>query len=195
MVEGAQQAGSAESYLASVRGQLWRWDLKAIVGSVILGVVMTVLAAFAERIDTALTGGAFVVLGAINFYTIAALSTLLFRLPGGLITGQVNALIAVATGTSPMAPWFIPTNAVFPIVYILAARRMRMESWADHLVASALGVWISMLVILYGLLVTIQLPLNIALTSYVVTSIAGTAGATVLTKLIADAVDRSRVLQ
>lgn len=189
------EAAAADSYLASVRGQLWRWDLKSIVGSVLLGVVMTVLAAFAERIDTALTGGAFVVLGAINFYTISALATLLFRLPGGLITGEVNALIAVATGTSPMAPWFIPTNAVFPIVYVWAAKRMRMESWTDHLVASALGVWISMLVILVGLLVTIKLPLSIALTSYVVTSIAGTVGATILTKIIADAVDRSRVLQ
>jgi hypothetical protein len=42
---------------------------------------------------------------------------------------------------------------------------------------------------------TLQLPFNIAFTSYLVTSIAGTIGATVLSVLIARAVDRSRVLQ
>ncbi len=193
-----QQSGSqvgGMSYLASIQGQVWRWDLKAIVGSVLLGVVMTVLAAVMERLDTALTGGAFVILGAINFYTIASVSTLLYRLPGGVITGETNAIIAIATGTSPMAPWFAPTNAVFAIIYALAVRNLRMDRWSHYLLASVAGVWLSMLIILYGLLVTIKLPLNVALTSYVVTSLAGTVGSTILTRVIAQGVDRSRVLQ
>jgi hypothetical protein len=189
-------SGSNEtSYLASVQGQLWRWDLKALVGGVLFGVLMTVLGQIMERLDTALTGGAFVILGAINFYTIASLSTLLFRLPGGIITGLTNALIAIASGTSPMAPWFVPTNVLFAVVYALVIWRMRMDQFQHYLVAAIVGVWLSMLVILYGLLVTIKLPMNVAITSYVVTSIAGTVGATVLTMLIAKAVDRSRVLQ
>lgn len=182
------------SYLDSVRGQLWRWDLKALVGSVLLGVLMTVTAAVFERLDTALTGGAFVILGAINFYTIASLATLWFRLPGGILTGLTNALIANATGTSPMAPWFIPTNVAFAVVYGLVAWKLRMDQWWHHLLVVAVGVWSSMLIILYGLLVTIELPMNIALTSYAVTSVAGTVGATILSILIARAVDRSRVL-
>lgn len=195
MSEATSAMAATGSYLESMQGKLWRWDLKAIVGSVLLGVVMTVLGAVFERIDTALTGGSFVILGAVNFYTIAALSALLFRLPGGLITGETNALIAVATGTSPMAPWFIPTNAAFAIIYAVVCWKMRMDQWWHHLVANAIGVWLSMLLILWGLLVTIELPLNIALTSYAVTSVAGTIGATILSKLIADSVDRSRVLQ
>lgn len=186
--------GSA-GYLESMSGRLWRWDTRALIGSVLLGVVLTVIGGFVERIDTALTGGAFVILGAINFYTIAALSTLLFRLPGGVLTGETNALIALATGSSPMAPWFIPTNAAFPIIYGLVIWRLKMDRWWHHLVANVLGVWISMLFILWGLLVTIELPLNIALTSYAVTSVAGTVGATILSILIANAVDRSGVLQ
>jgi hypothetical protein len=183
------------SYLEQMQGKLWRWDLVAIVGSVLLGVVMTVLAAVMERVDTALTGGAFVILGAINFYTIAALATLLFRLPGGLIAGQTNAFIAVATGTSPMAPWFIPTNAAFAIIYALVIWKFRMDRWWHHLLANVLGVWLSMLIIAWGLLVTIELPLNIVVISYLVTSVAGSLGATVLSIVLANAVDRSRVLQ
>jgi len=185
----------AGGYLKSMEGRLWRWDLKAIVGAVLVGVLMTVFGAVVERIDTALTGGSFVVLGAVNFYTLAALSTLLYRLPGGIITGQTNALIAVATGSSPMAPWFIPTNAVFPLLYALVVWKLKMDQWWHHLVANAIGVWGSMLVILWGLMATLQLPFNIAFTSYLVTSIAGTVGATILSMLIARAVDRSRVLQ
>jgi hypothetical protein len=156
---------------------------------------LTVIGGVVERIDTALTGGAFVILGAINFYTIAALSTLLFRLPGGILTGETNALIALATGSSPMAPWFIPTNAAFAVIYALVIWRLKMDVWWHHLVANVLGVWISMLFILWGLLVTIELPFNIAFTSYLVTSVAGTVGATILSILIANAVDRSGVLQ
>jgi hypothetical protein len=178
-----------------MEGKLWRWDLKAIVGAVLFGVLMTVLGAVVERIDTALTGGTFVILGAVNFYTIAALSTLLFRLPGGIITGETNALIAVATGSSPLALWVIPTNGIFAILYALVAWKLKMDQWWHHLVANAIGVWGSMLFILWGLLATFNLPMNIALTSYAVTSIAGTIGATILSVLIARAVDRSRVLQ
>lgn len=185
----------AGGYVESMAGRLWRWDLKAIVGAVLFGVLMTVLGAVVERIDTALTGGAFVILGAVNFYTMAALSTLLFRLPGGVITGETNALIAVATGTSPMAPWFIPTNAAFAVLYALVVWKLKMDTWWHHLLANFIGVWGSMLIILWGLLVTIKLPLNIALTSYLVTSVAGTIGATILSVIIARAVDRSRVLQ
>lgn len=188
-------AVSPGSYLASVQGQLWRWDLKSIVGGVLFGVLMTVLGQIFERLDTALTGGAFVVLGAVNFYTIASLSTLLFRLPGGVITGLTNAFIAIATGTSPMAPWFVPTNTVFAIVYALVAWRLPMNRWQHHLMATGIGVWLSMLIILWGLLVTIKLPINVALASYVVTSVAGTVGGAILTMLIANAVDKSRVLQ
>lgn len=183
------------SYLGTIQGHLWRWDLKAIVGGVLFGVLMTVLAQIMERLDTALTGGAFVVLGGVNFYTIASLSTLLFRLPGGLITGLTNALIAIATGTSPMAPWFVPTNAAFAIVYALVIWRLRMDRWQHYLLGAVIGVWLSMLIIMWGLLVTIKLPMNVAFTSYVVTSLAGTVGATVLTMIIAKAVDKSRVLQ
>lgn len=195
MAKAASSPGMQTSYLASVQGQLWRWDLKSIVGGVLFGVLMTVLAQIMERLDTALTGGAFVVLGGVNFYTIAALSTLLFRLPGGLITGLTNALIAITTGTSPMAPWFVPTNAAFAIIYALVIWRLRMDQWRDYLIAAIVGVWLSMLIIMWGLLVTIKLPMGVAFTSYVVTSIAGTVGATVLTMIIAKAVDKSRVLQ
>ncbi len=192
----AQAEATGEySFLESVQGLLWRWDLKAIVGSVLFGVLLTVLAAVFERIDTALTGGSFVILGAVNFYTISALATLFFRLPGGILTGETNALIAIATGTSPMAPWFVPTNAVFPILYVLVAWKLRMDEWWHHLVAVAVGVWGSMLIILWGLLVTIELPLSIALTSYAITSVAGTVGATILSIIISRAVDKSRVLQ
>jgi len=182
------------NYIKEWRGRLWRWDLKALVGAVLLGVLLTVVNAVLERIDAALTGGAFVVLGAVGFATFAGLSTLFFRLPGGFITGETNALISLATAASPMSPWFIPANATFPIVYAIVIWKLPMTAWWHHLIASGIAMFATDVPILIGLLVTIKLPLGVALLSYVVTSIGGTIGATILTYLIAGAVARSRVL-
>jgi hypothetical protein len=178
-----------------LRGKYWRVDARAIVGSVLLGTLMTVLGSIVERIDASLTGGAFVILGAINFYTWNAISSLFFRLPGGIITGLINALISFGTAASPMSVWFIPTNMVAAAIFVLVAAQLAMNRWWHYLVANVVSVWISMLVILLGLLVTINLPISIALTSYVVTSVAGTVGATILSYLIALAVERSNILQ
>jgi hypothetical protein len=182
------------NYLEEIRGKVWRWDLKALVGSVLLGVLLTVVNAVLERIDAALTGGAFVILGAIGFATFTALSTLFFRLPGGFITGEVNALISTATAASPMSPWFFPANALFPIAYALIAWKLPMTRWWHHLLANGAGMTLTDVPILIGLLVTLKLPLGVALVSFVVTTASGIVGSTILTVLIARAVARSRVL-
>lgn len=191
---GVNPQGTA-GYLNTVQGQLWRWDLKSLVGSVLLGVVLTVVGSLAERIDAGLTGGAFVIMGAINFVTFCALSTLLFRLPGGIITGLINAFIAVATASSPMSPWFIPTNALFALIFALLIWKLPMDKWWHYFVSILVAHALDMVIILCGLLVTIKLPLNIALVSYLVATLAGAIGGTIFAMAIAKAVEKSRVLQ
>lgn len=182
------------SFLDEYAFKIFRWDLKAIVGSVLLGVLLTVVNFFLERIDTALTGGAFLIFGGIGFATFAALSTIWFRLPGGVITGEVNAIISLATAASPMSPWFFPTNAIFPIIYTLVLWKFRMDRWWHYVLGSFVSMFGCMLCILLGLLVTLKLPITIAVTSYFVTATSGFVGSAILSIVITRAVNRSRVL-
>jgi hypothetical protein len=181
-------------YLDSIQGTFWRWDSTALVGGFALGILMTLVNAVMERIDMLLTGGSFVILGAVGFYTVASTATLLFRLPGGIVAGEVNAFVALLTGSSVIAPWFIPTNAAYALIYGLVVWKIRMNTWEQHFAANFLGVWLSMLLILFGQLTVLDLPVKLALSSYVVTCVAGTVGATVLSIVIVRAVNRLDIL-
>src|SRR3989304_10509943 len=100
-------AGTMERKSIAKHTGFWRFDVKAIVGGVIMGIVIVLVQQVTERIDTVLTGGAFLVLGGTTFGTLIAIASLFFRQPGGLIAGEIQAFVAVATALTPLAPTFI----------------------------------------------------------------------------------------
>lgn len=88
-----------------------RTDTKGIVGALMLSLVMIGILQFGERLDTLLTGGLFPVSGRVISIVMIGLGTMMYGVVGGLIVSEINPLIATATGTSPIAPFFFITNA------------------------------------------------------------------------------------
>lgn len=99
--------------LAKMSLKAWpgRTDTKGIVSSLMISLVMIGILQFGERLDTLLTGGLFPVSGRVISITMIGLGTMLYGVVGGLIVSEINPLIATATGTSPIAPFFFLTNA------------------------------------------------------------------------------------
>ncbi|HEX2922703.1 MAG TPA: hypothetical protein VHS28_01595 [Chloroflexota bacterium] len=99
--------------LAKMSLNAWpgRTDTKGIVSSLMISLVMIGIMQFGERLDTILTGGLFPVSGRIISITMIGFGTMLYGVVGGLIVSEINPLIATATGTSPIAPFFFITNA------------------------------------------------------------------------------------
>ncbi len=99
--------------LAKMSLNAWpgRTDTKGIVSSLMVSLVMIGILQFGERLDTLLTGGLFPVSGRVISITMIGLGTMMYGVVGGLIVSEINPLIATATGTSPIAPFFFLTNA------------------------------------------------------------------------------------
>lgn len=103
---------------------LWpgRTDTRAIVSSLMLALAMTAVLQFGQALDTLMFGGLFPVWGRVIAYVFIGLATLMFGLVGGLITAWVNPAISVATGTSPIAPFFFLTNGLIALAVAIAAK-------------------------------------------------------------------------
>ncbi len=88
-----------------------RVDSKGIVSAIFLALAMIGLLQVAERLDTLLFGGLFPVSGRIISMTMIGFGTMLYGLIPGIIVADINPFIATATGTSPIAPFWLLTNA------------------------------------------------------------------------------------
>ncbi len=172
----------------------WRFDLKAIVGGVFLGLVMALLVGLGDRADTALTGGAFPVFGGVSWATMMGISTLLFGQPGGVIAGLIQGFVDIATGASPLAPIFPVVNAAGSLAFSLIAWKLSMNRWGHHLLAQIAGNLVGDALVALGLYYILELPVDVILVSTGVTAVASTIGGTILTRLVAGAVARSGVL-
>lgn len=107
-----------------------RVDSKGIVSSIFLSLAMIGLLQFGERLDTFFLGGLFPVAGRIISITMIGLGTMLYGLVGGIIVADINPLIATATGTSPIAPFWLLTNAAQAVcAWLVAARFKNVISW------------------------------------------------------------------
>lgn len=84
--------------------------------AMVLGVIAGVIASFAERADSALTGGNATPLGYINTYTWLLVSATLFGPLGAIITTEVQAFLGLITASNPLS-WLWPfVNLVFAVV-------------------------------------------------------------------------------
>lgn len=182
------------AFLANVQGKFWRFDVKTIVGAVLLGIVVNLVQQVTERADAAVTGGAFTILGGISFMTLIIISAVFFRYPGALITGEVHALISIATAASPMSPAFILANFLAATAGVVMVRAFSLKEWWHWPVVSFVTTFTSMLGIAAGLWFILNLPPNVILISFLVTWLVASSVASVLVPLIAKGIDRSGVL-
>lgn len=169
---------------------LWRTDTKALVGAVVLGVAFVLVQQIAHRIDNVLWP-TLIIIGGITWATFTGLITLIFRQPAGIIMGETQALIAVASGLSPVAVFFIPANGLGSLAYSLVAWKLSMEKWSHHFLAQCLTNIVGNLCVAVGLYTILQLPLPVVIVSSAITATAGIIGSTILTKLVFDALRRA----
>jgi hypothetical protein len=89
-----------------------RVDTKGIVSAVLISLAMIGIMQFGERLDTLFFGGLFPVSGRIISFTLIGFGTIMYGCIPGLIVAEINPFIATATGSSPIAPFFLITNAL-----------------------------------------------------------------------------------
>ncbi len=107
-----------------------RTDTQGLVSSLMLSLAMIGMLQFGERLDTLFFGGLFPVSGRVIAFCMVGLGTALFGAVGGFIVSEINPLIATATGTSPIAPFWLLTNAIQVIAMLIAgAITKNVISW------------------------------------------------------------------
>jgi hypothetical protein len=172
---------------------LLRTDVRSLVGSVMMGVLMVLIVSLGDRIDASLSGGAFPIFGGVAWAITMALSALFFGLPGALIAGEIQAVMDLALAV-PLAPAFIVANAVGPVVFALVAHRLPMRSIVHYLIALAPAVILGNLCVAVFLVWALQVPVGVLLVSELVVIAASIGAGVFAVRAVAEAVWRSRIL-
>jgi len=111
-----------------------KYDTKALVGSVIIGILFVIMEQVTGRIDGILDPTLLLLNGTCwAFFT--GLIVLMYKQPAGIIAGLVEAIAAMATGYSPLAFFFLFANVIGSIAYSLIARNFSMEKLSHHVLA------------------------------------------------------------
>lgn len=117
-----------------------RIDTKGIVSALMISLAMIGLLQFGERLDTFFFGGLFPVSGRVISITMIGLGTMMYGVVGGLIVSEINPLIATATGTSPIAPFWLLTNATQVLsAYITGRVFKNVITWKACITNAALA--------------------------------------------------------
>ena len=177
-----------------VEKPFFRVDTRSLVGSVLLGLVFVLVQQVAHRIDV-LISPAVVIIGGVTWATFTGLVVLLFRQPAGLITAEVAAFVAVASGLSPLAMFFIPANGLGSITYSLVSCKLPMRTLLHHLIPQVFTNLVGNACVAIGLRVILHVPWPIILFLAAITSTAGIIGGTLLTRLVYESVVKSGVAE
>ena len=102
-----------------------RVDTKGIVSSVLISLAMIGMMQFGERLDVMLFGGLFPVSGRVISITLIGFGTLMYGLIPGLIVAEINPFIGIATGSSPIAPFFLITNGIQACAALIANKLIK----------------------------------------------------------------------
>lgn len=184
-----------EEPISIAQYKYFNFSVKALVGGVILGVVMTIVnAGIMERVDTSLTGGTWFPFAGGTHSIVSMLSIIFFGLPGAWITGLTNALFAVVTGSTPVAAGFIFNNLVYPVVGVYLTRRFSMRKWWHWFVVLIPTVFIGYAPMTYFVHTIFQLPWDVTIQFQVYTNIASIILAAIAGKLIAEGIRKSGVV-
>lgn len=111
-----------------------------------------------------------------------------------MITAELQAMVAVASGLSPLAPFFIPANGLASLAFSLIAWKFSMDKWSHHLLAQIVSNVVGNICVGFGLSMVLHLPLPVILIASGITTVAGIAGGTIFTKIIYENVKKSGVV-
>lgn len=176
-----------------MKEQLFRTDTKALVGSVIIGIVFVIMEQVTGRIDGILDPTLLLLNGTCwAFFT--GLIVLMYKQPAGIIAGLVEAIAAMATGYSPLAFFFLFANVIGSIAYSLFSKNFSMQKLSHHILAMLACTVIGNLCVTVGLIYVIHLDWKIALLSSAITALVGTIVAGILTKSVYGALQKSALL-
>jgi hypothetical protein len=179
---------------ASTQNRFARTDTGSLVGAVLLGIVFVLVQQLAHRIDV-MINPACVIIGGVTWATMTGLVVLCYRQPAGIITAEVAALTALASGLSPLAIFFVPANGLGSLAYSLVSWKLPMNGWWHHIAAQIATNVVGNLCVAVGLKVILNLPLPVILVASGITTVAGIIGGTVFTKIIYENVLKSGVLK
>ena len=172
----------------------FRFDTKAIVGAVLLGVVMVLIQEITERVDTAITGGTWFPLAGGTHSTVLVLSSIFYRLPGAWITGEMNAIAAVIFDNTPVGPAFAFNNFIYPIIAVAITRFISMRKWWHYAVLLIPSILIGYAPMIPISSATFHMPLSLAAWFQGGTDLAAFIIALIIAKPIADNIARSGVV-
>ena len=176
-----------------MKESLFRTDTKALVGSVIVGIVFLIMMQVTGRIDGILDPTLLLFNGTCwAFFT--GLIVLMYKQPAGIISGLLEAIIAMATAYSPLAFFFIFANTIGSITYSLIARNFSMEKLGHHILATFGCAVTGNFCVMLGLIYVIHLDWKIALLSASITTLVSTIIAGILTKSVYGALRKSSLL-
>jgi hypothetical protein len=124
----------------SIKGWPGRVDTQGLVSALMLSLAMIGMLQFGERLDTLFFGGLFPVSGRVIAFTMIGLGTAMFGAVGGFIVAEINPLIATATGTSPIAPFWLITNGIQVIAMLISgAIAKNVISWRNTILYGILA--------------------------------------------------------
>ena len=172
-----------------------RTDTKALVGSVILGIVFVIACQATGFIDNLLpTGkaGMYLINGSCwAFFT--GIITLLYKQPAGLIAGEVEAIISI--WYSPLWICFIFANAVGSIAVSLVARKCAMDKWIHHFIAQFFVNVLGNAIVCVGLIKIYGLPVKVAVIESIIIAAVCLVFATIVQKLVYDKMRKSGLVK
>jgi len=169
------------------------------MAALMLGVAAGVIAIFAERADTLLTGGNFNALGYINSYTWVLVSAVLFGFVGAIITTEIQALIGLVTASSPLS-WLWPgINLIFAIgvgLVAVAFTRFRPQARLSTklLAMSAICAILDIPLVYVVMVMAIGLPYVVYLGSLPIYIALQLIPSTILAYMIVKTLKRSKVV-
>jgi len=172
---------------------LFRTDTKALVGSVIIGIVFLIMEQVTGRIDGILDP-TLLLLNGTTWAFFTGLIVLMYKQPAGIIAGLVEAIVAMATGYTALAFFFLFANVIGSIAYSLIARNFSMEKLSHHIYAQIGCNVTGNFFVMIGLIYVIHLEWKIALLSASITTLVATIVAAILTKSVYGALQKSALL-
>lgn len=185
---------TATNYDSLTQGQLWRTDTKSLVGGVVMGVAFMLIQQVSGRIDLVLSPALFLISG-ITWATFTGVISIIFKQPAGIIMGETQGAIAVATGLSPVALFFLPANGLGTLAFSLVAWKLAMDKWSHFFLAQVATNLVGNLCVGMGLYFILKLPFNVVLISSGITAGVSIIGGTIMTKLIVDGLRKSGLTQ
>jgi len=173
--------------------KLFRTDTKALVGSVIVGIVFLIMMQVTGRIDGILDPTLLLFNGTCwAFFT--GLIVLMYKQPAGIISGLLEAIVAMATAYSPLAFFFIFANTIGSITYSFIAQKFSMKKLSHHILAQLGCTVTGNFCVMLGLIYVIHLDWKAALISASITTLVSTIIAGILTKSVYSALQKSSLL-